>query len=366
MSQPSPIPLPDPARIVSWTPEEQLLGYQNMDRITPVRQVARDANRPALPLRRGKPLNLAQTAPFLKVNRVRGLLVLQGDAVRLEYRHPGVTPGACWASFSVTKSVTGLLVGIALAQGLIRDLDDPVDRHLPELAQGAYAGIAIRHLLSMTSGVDWSEDYLDPHAHVIRQGRLSPDPTGRVFLAFMAGLSRAAEPGQRFNYSTGETNVLGHLVRRVTNKPLAHVLSETVWGPMGMERDAFWLLDKGGNEPGGHGLCASLHDLGRLGRFILRGGKPESGGLKRLPENWPGICFTPTRASVEFGKPYGLQWWIKEDGACQARGIFGQMLHIHKELDLVIVQQSTWNAPVATQEVLDSRQAFLDAVHAAL
>ena len=348
-----------PSEVLFWSQTEREAGFRAMDRITPHRTVAAGGDVRALPP--GEPLDLDVDA-FMEAEKAAGLLVLQDGRVRLERYGLGFGPEGRWTSFSVAKSLTSTLVGAAIADGHIESLEAPITRYLPELAGGAYDGVTVRQLLTMTSGVAWNEDYGDPDSDVARF--FEPRETGAMdpTLHYMRGLERAAEPGTRWHYSTGETNLVGLLISRATGRTLADYLSEKIWRPYGMERDAAWMTDEAGQEPGGCCLVASLRDWGRVGQLVLEDGVID--GESIVPAGWFAEA-TRKQADIDDpGRGYGFQWWTRDDGRFEAYGIFGQTIHIDPERRLVVVILSAW--PTATgRERSQEREAILARITAA-
>lgn len=347
------------SEVLFWSQDEREAGFRAMDRITPHRTVAAGGEVRALPP--GAPLDLEVDA-FMEAEKVAGLLVLQDGRVRLERYGLGFGPDGRWTSFSVAKSLTSTLVGAAIADGHIESLQTPITRYLPELAGGAYDGVTVRQLLTMTSGVAWNEDYGDPDSDVARF--FEPRETGGMdpTLHYMRGLTRAAEPGTRWHYSTGETNLVGLLISRATGRTLADYLSQTIWRPYGMERDAAWMVDEAGQEPGGCCLTASLRDWGRVGQLVLEDGVIDGDSI--VPAGWFAEA-TRKQADIDDpGRGYGFQWWTRDDGRFEAYGIFGQTIHIDPERRLVVVILSAW--PTATgRERSQAREAILARIAAA-
>lgn len=350
-----------PSDVLFWTPQQREAAFRAMEKITPHRTVAAGGTTHLLP--HGEPLKV-DAASFMREHQTAGLLVLQDGKVRLERYGLDFGPEGRWTSFSVAKSVTSTLVGAAIADGYIESLDTPIERYLPELTGSAYDAVTVRQLLTMTSGADWNEDYEDPNSDVAlffgeREISAGIDPT----LDYMRQLKRAAEPGTRWHYSTGETSLVGVLVSRATGKSLADYLSQTLWQPYGMERDAAWMIDESGQEPGGCCLVASLRDWGRVGQFILDGGVIN--GRRVVPETWFAQA-TRKHADIDMpGRGYGFQWWSFDEGYFQARGIFGQTIHIDPDLRLVVVMLSAW--PVASSESEGgARDAFLTEIREAV
>jgi len=271
---------------------------------------------------------------------VAGFLVLADGAVAHEVYRNGHGPSERWTSFSVAKSVVSLLVGAAVRDGSIQTVEDPVTRYLPALSGTSYEGVRVANLLQMASGVSWNEDYLDLDSDVNRTFRLTLDEQ----LAYMGALPRLGAPGTIFNYNTGETDMVGALVRAAVGDNLSAYLEQKVWVPAGMEADAYWMLyDTGSGEYGGSGLNATLRDYGRIGLLALRGGVLPD-GTRALPEGWMEASTTPSPANPG----YGWFWWLQEGGAYAALGIFGQMIWIDPHAGLVIVTQSAWATPTGS------------------
>lgn len=370
------LPRPDEkGAYLFWTPEEQLVGYRRIEKIFDTRTV--EAGGTSRPLLKAD-LTLSVSYEFdgerwteetyMERNNVVGLLVIKDGEIILErYRHD-YGPDQRWISFSVAKSITSTLVGAALKDGAIRSLQDPLTEYLPELKGSAYEGVTVRQLLTMTSGVAWNEDYADPNSDVAMI-KAEPSVDGSdPMVAYMARLARDAEPGTKFHYNTGETHLVGSLVRAATGKNLADYLSGKIWAPYGMENDANWMLDKSGMEQAGCCLSASLRDFGRFGMFFMNEAKID--GVPIVPEGWVEMATATTEAAqnseelAEYPQAgYGFMWWTTDGPAYQALGIFGQTIHINPVLDLVIVTQSAW--PTALSGVsLDA--PFVKAVEAAV
>ena len=334
-------PLEKPSQVLFWTPQQREAGFRAMDQIVPHRVIRRGPT--VHELAQGTPLNLDVTA-FMDSEKTAGLLVLQDGKIRLERYGLGFGPEGRWTSFSVAKSITSTLVGAAIQDGHIESLDTPIVRYLPELADSAYDGVSVRQLLTMTSGVDWNEDYTDPQSDVARffepHETNGMDPT----LHYMRQLKRAAEPGTRWHYSTGETNLIGVLVARAMGKPLADYLSEKLWAPYGMEQVGGWMIDENGQEASGCCVMASLKDWGRVGQFILDGAQVN--GQPVVPADYLAQATTAQAQTGEPGIGYGFQWWTLPRGRFGAQGIFGQSITIDRERKLVVVILSAW--PTAT------------------
>ena len=338
-----------PASVLTWTQGERAQRFPHMERVFPHRPVAAGGHVHLLPKGRALTVTLRKDgAPqsldaFMAADFTEGLLVLQDGRIRLERYGRHLRSTGHWPGFSVTKSITSTLYGAALKDGAIRSLDDKVTAYLPEMKGSAYDEVTLRQLLTMSSGVKWSEDYTDPASDVARMYGTPADPGFDPIVSYMRKLPREAPPGTKWSYKTGETDLAGILLIRATGKPLATYLAEKIWRPYGMERGAVWMVNAQGQSPGGCCLSAALRDYARFGQFILDGGR--IGKRAILPPDWLALA---TSERIGIGRPgmgYGYFWWVNGDGTYDARGIFGQMIHIDPRRHLVVVALAAW--PVA-------------------
>jgi len=306
---------------------------------------------------------------FLAVDRISGMIILKDGKVAFETYQLGNTANTRWTSMSVAKSVTSTLIGAALKDGYIKSLDEPVTKYVPRLKDSAYDGVAIRDVLMMSSGVKWDETYTNPNSD--RRALLKAQESQKRDAAMnvMAKLPRAVEPGTKFNYSTGETQVAGEILYGAIKRPLADYLSEKIWKPYGMEAEAKWWLDSpNGLEIAGSGLSATLRDFARFGQFYLDNGMIN--GKSILPEGWMQEASTPKVLKGGTKLDYGYMWWIaltdqaRADKAFMARGIFGQFVYIDPKERVIIAMTSAAAKPQNLQ--LIPPQAFFDAVVDAL
>lgn len=331
--------------LLFWAPERREAQFRDMAAIQPHGLVSRgDGPVRALPV--GTPLDLDIDA-HMQAERVAGVLVIQDGRVRLERYGLGMTELDPWVSFSMTKSLTSTLVGAAIRDGHIDSMDDPITDYIPEMAGGGYEGVTLRQLLTMTSGVDWNEDYADPNSDVARMLTTPPEPGLDATVSYMRGRARVAEPGTRWHYSTGETNLVGVLVARAVGRPLSQYLAETIWSRAGMEHDAAWALDTQGREIGGCCVSATLRDWGRVGLMALEDGVV--GGTRIVPDDW---FAQATRKQADIGTPgrgYGYQWWTREPDQFEASGIFGQWIHVDPSRRMVVVVLSAWPTAIGPE-----------------
>lgn len=276
---------------------------------------------------------------FMREQKVAGFLILQDGKIRLERYALGHSKTNRWSSLSVAKSVTSTLVGAAIKDGYIKTVDDYVTEYIPDLKGTAYEKVTIRHLLTMTTGIRWNENYTDPDADIARFSADSIEPGMNATVSYMRRLPAEAEPGKKFKYSTGETHLLGVLVSSATHQTLSHYLSSKIWIPYGMVQNATWTLDRTGQELAGCCLQMPLRDFARFGQFVLEDGRIN--GESIVPNDW---FKTATQIQVPLwpGGGYGFGWWIFNGSSFEALGIHGQMIHIDPARRLVIAINSAW------------------------
>lgn len=299
-------------------------------------------------------------ASYMNDNHVKGVIVLQDNKIKLEEYVEGIDQETLWTSFSVAKSISSMLLGVALKEGSIESLDDVLQKYIPELRGYDYGKVTVRQLLTMTSGIDWNEDYEDPYSDVAQMYKAPCQNTESHILTYMKLLKFVHQPGTHWNYSTGETDLVGILIQKATGKSLADYLSEKIWKPLGMEYCAYWLADECSNlNMGGSGLSASLRDYARLGTLMLNDGIV--GDEPILSEEWLKDATSLLYKTNDQGGGYGYLWWRFKDGSYGAFGIFGQMVYINPNRNLVIAQMAAW-PKAGSKELTKARQTFIDAV----
>ena len=292
------------------------------------------------------------------------LVIRDGRVVFEDYRNRSDAPTR-FIGFSMSKTITAMLVGLALEQGKIASLDDPVTRYLPELAGTGYDGVTLRQIMQMRSGVDYQERY-DFGDNPSFAGKLHEQAIVLNRMRFADGARdtrRANAPGSTFNYSTLDTFVIGWVLERATGMELAPFTEANLWGPLGAESGGFWLADGppgAGRELSGMGFNATLRDFGRLGQLMLDGGRRD--GKPILPAGWVEQMtrMTPTGAPMP---GYGLFTWQVDDepGAFAAVGLAGQFIYVHPQSRTVIVKLSYY-PPAEPEHVRPETMAFIKAV----
>lgn len=359
--------------ILRWTVEQQIVGNRSREKIDPVRKVGRGAHVYPLPIAvhqisphwtwKGRAMDVDRYMSMDTAN-VSGVIVLKDGVVLLERYSLGRTAKDRWTSYSVAKSITSILVGAAIQDGYIQGLDDVVTKYIPELEGSAYDGVTIRHLMTMTSGVKWNEDYTDPNSDDAKTW-LAPFLDGvDPVVAYMRHLARDHQPGTKFQYKTGDTDLAAILVSTAVGKSASEYLSAKLWQPFGMEKSAYWVVNPAGREYGGGAFVMTLGDYARVGQFMLGGGK--AGGVQIVPSDW---LAEATRAQMTFPpRPsgwtgYGYFWWISKDSYA-AIGYCGQAIIVYPKDKVVIAINSAWSKPNLPEHE-EAQAVFVEALHAA-
>jgi len=349
--------------LLFWSQEERERRFPIMHTIFPSIAIPTGMNStPLKALKNMTPKWEDDTAleAYMNDYRVQGVIVIQDNQIRLEKYADDTNQETLWTSFSVAKSVSSMLVGVALKEGAIQSLEDPLSKYINEFDGYDYGKVTVRQLLTMTSGIEWNEDYEDANSDVGQMYKAHCQGAESHILTYMKPLQFAYKPGTHWNYSTGETDLVGILVQKATGISLAEYLSEKIWKPFGMESDAYWLADECSNlNLGGSGLSASLRDFARLGTLMLNNGK--IGKEDIISEDYMKDATSLLQQVNDEGDGYGYLWWRFKDGSYGAFGIFGQMIYINPHKNLVIAQMAAW-PKAGSKELTQQRQAFIDAV----
>lgn len=276
-----------------------------------------------------------------------GILIVHRGRVVFE-RWFGVTgPETRHIAFSMTKSFVGTLAEMLIAQGRL-DPQARVDECVPELADGGFGQATVRQVMDMTTAVDFSEDYTDPHSGIGAYSAASgftpaaPDYAGpRDLWGFLATVGANGAHGERFTYRTANTDVLNWIVTRASGMGFAQALSERLWQPLGLG-DADLMVDPVGTPFAGGGLCLRLEDLARFGEALRCGGGGVIPGevVAAIRRGGDPAKFETERYPALTGWSYGSQWWHSHarDGGFSARGIHGQALWVAPEAQLVVAR----------------------------
>lgn len=296
-----------------------------------------------------------ETAEFLARTDTGAVLVIKDGAIQFEqyWRSGGQTQ--TWLSMSVAKSFISALIGIAIEQGHIRDINDPITDYAPELAGSAYDNVAIKDILQMSSGASWNEDYGDPESDINRFARVFA--LGGSMNKFATTLTREMAPGTYNRYNSTDTQALGMLLTAATGRSITEYMIENLWHPMGAENTGYWLTDADNMEMAFGGLNITARDYAKLGELYRLGGALN--GHQIVPADWVSASIVADAPHLVPGDNpasdwplgYGYQWWIPAGttGEFMAIGVYNQFIYIAPEADMVVVKLSA-NSAYGTPE----------------
>src|SRR5262245_38999855 len=282
---------------------------------------------------------------YLSRNPTTGLLIARGDTILVERYQYGRTDGDRFTSWSMAKTVTAMLIGIAIEEGRIRSVDDLAAAYVPELASTEYGRTSLRHLLQMSSGVRFSEGYATSGDDVLRlvldtYALQGPGGVGAV----TSYNDREHPAGTKFSYASVETQVLGLVLARALGRSVAESLEQKIWQPIGAEADATWLIDNSDQEVTFCCLNAVLRDYARLGLLLAHDGYWR--GRQIIPASWV-FDATTVRADQPHLQPgtasptdgYGYQTWILPGSRRMflLAGARGQRIFIDPQSKLIMV-----------------------------
>lgn len=315
------------------------------------------------------------TRRFLDETDTVALIVLQDGRIKHEYYALTGGVDVQWISWSMAKSFTSALVGIALQEGLIGSINDDISDYLPALKVSAYEGATIKDVLQMSSGVRWVEDYSDPQSDVFRLGDAM---YGQItFGEFIAGMKREFAPGTLSRYSSADTQALGLLLVAVTGRSVTEYMQEKLSDPLGMEYHGYWLTGKDGLEMVFGGLNLAAIDYAKIGELYRLNGLWQ--GKRILSRDWVQASVTPQDPHVQPGRlllpgeqsdlqGYGYQWWTYAGnrGEFSANGVYNQSIFVDPPTGTTIVKLSATPTFGQTNKEVDSRRletiAFLRAI----
>jgi len=313
--------------------------------------------------------------PFLIDSATTGLTLLKDGKTLLNWVAPDCGLNQPHLLFSVSKSITGLLVGILVGQGKISP-DDRVTDYLPELAGSAYGDeCTVRHLLDMTVSLDFTEDYNNPESAFGRYRRaMIWNPVDMTkpnlnLLTFAQSLLRLPRPhGQAFFYASPTSDVLGMVAERAGGNSFAHLVSELLWAKMDAGSDAYVTVDGAGYARAAGGICVTVGDLARLGEMVRNQGRVD--GHQIVPEDWVADMWSggdreiwrKSGSSLLPNGQYRSQWYrVGDNNNCLcAIGIHGQWIYIDPVQKVVIAKTSAQAIPVDDDLDRDCLSVFSD------
>jgi CubicO group peptidase (beta-lactamase class C family) len=274
---------------------------------------------------------------WLEDHKTVAFLVIRHDTILYERYFKGYDSAQVHPSFSMAKSVVSMLIGTAIADGLIQGVQQPITDFIPELKAEGFDAVTIDHVLQMTSGIDFKESYVNPF------GTVAKFYYGRQLTKYTLDLKLKRAPGTRWEYVSGDTQLLGLVLERALRakgdaRSVTQYLSDRIWNPLGMEHASSWSIDHKGDGIEKAFCCinAPARDFAKLGSLYL--GKGRWRGQQIVPQEW---VETSTKADTSNGgvERYRYQWWLPSSGGeFHAEGILGQFIHVDPARELVIVR----------------------------
>ncbi|MDP2801997.1 MAG: serine hydrolase [Phreatobacter sp.] len=339
----------------SWSHVRQIVPTVNVWRgegsASPLPRAETDLGPVAVTTMDGRTISFAAA---LAETYADGIVVLHRGKLVYERYFGALKPHIPHIGMSVTKSFTGTLAGILVADGLI-DPAAPVTHYVPELAAGGFGDATVGEVMDMTTGLAYSEIYTDPSSDIFalrRANGMAPPLPGTPqlpLLDYLTTIGKQGEHGRVFAYKTVNTDVLAWILRRASGQSLSELLSTRIWQPMGAEEDAYYHVDRLGIESGGGGLNTTTRDLARFGEVMRNRGA--FNGRQIFPEGVADAIarggdpdkFAPAGYATLPGWSYRSQWWVSHNahGAYMARGVFGQALYIDPKAEMVIARYAS-------------------------
>jgi CubicO group peptidase (beta-lactamase class C family) len=303
----------------------------------------------------------AAFAKTFKKSKTVAFLVVQNEEIVFERYWGGFGPDTRSNAFSASISVQGLLVGIALDEGWIRSVDQPVADFIPDFRNNGRDGITIRHLLEMSSGLDWDEKATGPFSFAAKAYY------GENLTGLALGQQVLGQPGRTFEYKGGSTVLLAMIMEKATGRKVGTYASEKLWRPLGAKNDAWWSLDNpDGIEKAFCCFHTNARDLARLGQLVLFRGSWH--GQRLISESFLDQALSPSiHLKDEAGQPvdyFGWHWWIAEyrnDIIYYMRGGGGQYVIVIPAKNAVIVRLGEKESPDKVRGIPSDLLTWIDA-----
>ncbi len=277
---------------------------------------------------------------FIEDTKTTAMLVIKDDVIKYEKYFAGGDENTLFSSNSMGKSFVSALMGIAVSEGYVESIEDPVGKYIPEFAGTQLENIPVRACLQMASGIDFDED-TDMSQFSMRT--LMGTPAMKVIAKY--GLQE--EPCTYRRYLSINTEILGQVIKNATGRGLAEYMEEKLWKKIGADQDAYWTLSND-TELAMGGLSVSLRDYARFARLYLNGGSYQ--GKQILTKDWVKDSMD---VSAAYSRPganqdaynvigYGYQWWVPEgnQGEFMAIGVYGQWIYVNPSQKVIIVKTS--------------------------
>ena len=300
-------------------------------------------------------------AAYLDDLKTVAFLVIRHDSILFESYRNGWDDHRTSNIYSATKTIVGLLTGIALEEGKIQSLDDPVSRYIPTYTQGKQADVTIRNLLTMSGGMEWDESYASLFS-VTTHGYYGND-----LYQLVTGLEVKDTPGVQYSYRSGETQLLAFVVEAATGMTISDYTEQKLWRPMQAERNAYWLLDKpNGDEKAFCCFHTTARDVARFGRLLLH--KGDWFGKQLVSKAYMEEAIRPASyLKDQWGKDslnyYGFQTWIMHyHGQVNPymRGMLGQYIIAIPSMDAIVVRLGHKRCDVYQRELTTDIITYMD------
>lgn len=300
-------------------------------------------------------------ARYLDSLHTVSFLVIQHDSIIFESYRDGWNDTLTSNIYSATKTIVGLLAGIALDEGKIRSLDDPVSHYIPSYTKGMQAQVTLRHLLTMSGGMAWDEAYASLFS-ITTHGYYGND-----LYDLVTNLEVIDKPGIQYSYRSGETQLLAFVIEAATGQTLSEYAEEKLWKPMQSEQDAYWLLDKkDGDEKAFCCFHTTARDVARFAHLLLHRGNWR--GHQLVSEAYMSEMMRPASyLKDQWGKDslgyYGFQTWILDYHGMRCpylRGMLGQYIIAIPKLDAIVVRLGRKRCDVYNREITTDITRYMD------
>jgi CubicO group peptidase (beta-lactamase class C family) len=270
---------------------------------------------------------------FLEENKTVSFLIIKDGKIVFENYFDGYTSESVLPSFSISKSIISALLGIAIDEGCIKSVHQPITDFLPELDSSTYGKITIEHLLNMRSGLKFNEGYFNPF------GDVAKFYYGKNVEKYTFKTKIKDPPDQYYEYISVNTQFLTYILERATGTKCNVCLQDKIWKKAGMEYDASWNVDSKKYQSI-KGFCcinASIYDYAKFGMIYLNNG--ELNGVRIISEDWIDQSIRKTNGSLDSQNyPYHYGWRVKKDGAYFAKGILGQYIYVDPGKNVIILR----------------------------
>jgi len=302
------------------------------------------------------------TETFLSETDTGGLFILHQGKTRFEEYYLTGGRSVNWLSMSVAKSFISALLGIAVEEGKIESIEDPITKYVPKLIGSGYENVRIKDIMQMSSGARWNEDYGDPESDINRMGRIMA--IGGSLNDFATTLTNEREPGTFNLYNSTDTQTLGMLLTKATGRSVTDYMQEKLWEPLGMESPAYWMIDDENMEMVFGGLNATARDYAKLGELYRNKGLWN--GKQIVSSDWIEASTTPDAPHLmpgdnpnsDFPLGYGYQWWIMDGTQHEyaAIGVYNQFIYVNPTHEVVIVKLSANSDYASTSDESSFRE----------